>query len=122
MSDKEILERAIQTAIDGGYRTWEFDDKYTKVDEFKYLLGTLYDDPSENGNVQSVEALIFNHDFAKALYGDLPKCWEATDDYLDNDDPEDNGFIWNWQHHLQQMVIAEDKIKYLGEHLPEARS
>jgi hypothetical protein len=30
-----------------------------------------------------------------------------------NDSPKEE----NWQHHLQQMVIADDPIKYLGENI-----
>lgn len=38
--------------------------------------------------------LIFNKDFARALFGD------------------------KWEKHLQQMVIAADPIQYLSEHMP----
>lgn len=52
------------------------------------------------------EYVIFNHDFAKALWGER---YEAIDGVPD--------FKTGWQYHLQQMVIAKDPIVYLGEHL-----
>jgi len=46
--------------------------------------------------------IIFNHDFAKALWG--------TD--LTNVEGYQQAA---WAHHLQEMVIADDSIKYLRE-------
>lgn len=46
--------------------------------------------------------VIFNHDFAKALRGEKKIIV---------------GMIEPWKYHLQQMVIADDPIKYLGENL-----
>lgn len=40
--------------------------------------------------------IIYNHDFAKALWGEKPL---------------------GWRYHLQMMVVADDPIEYLGEHL-----
>lgn len=104
LSQSQKLEALVRKVIDGGYHTWEFDDRYTKEDEYKYLLGTLYDDPSENSNVQSVEALIFDHDFAKALFGE--------GDYYKLNDPK-RTIRKLWEHKLQQAVISKDPIDYL---------
>ena len=61
-------------------------------------------------------SIIFNYDFAKALWGEHRLYYR---DIFPNDE-------WNaselldkcaWHYHLQQMVIAEDPIKYLGENI-----
>jgi hypothetical protein len=46
--------------------------------------------------------IIFNHDFAKALWGEKK---------------ERGLFTFGWKFHLQQMVVADDPIAYLGEHI-----
>ena len=83
MTNQEILESAIQKAIDGG---WERNLNYEAL-----INGTSYFN-------------VFDHDFAKALWGEedipLPQ-------------PHDNLSQLNWAYHLQQMVLAEDPIKYL---------
>jgi hypothetical protein len=86
MTDQEILERAIQKAIAGG---WEDGKAILKL-----------------GAVRAPQAFIFNHDFAKALWGDM----HPMNDHIPN---------WQlaWQYHLMQMVIAEDPIQYLGKNI-----
>ena len=66
-------------------------------------------------------SLLFNHDFAKALWGEdkvIPHT-PALDEYAPFMRLFAEALVPSkkWQHHLQQMVIAEDPIKYLGEHL-----
>lgn len=38
--------------------------------------------------------LVYNHDFCKALWGE------------------------KWEHHIQQMVLAPDPVKYLSDNMP----
>lgn len=54
------------------------------------------------------EAFIYRHDFAKALWGDKP-YYRFDGDTLET--PK------QWQYHLQQMVISDDPIKYLGDNI-----
>jgi hypothetical protein len=89
MSNQEILEKAIKKAIDGGWQP-DPDDMYYK-NEFEYPM------------------IIFRHSFTKALWGDgqmgkLPKHGLRVG-------------VSGWQMHLQQMVIADDPIKYLGDNI-----
>jgi len=96
-ANKETLAKAIQKATDNG------------LDET--LAGSLKDEAYLHPN-----QLIFNHDFAKALWGeeakfeDLP-AWDDKSDYYPS-----SGYKM-WEYHLQNMVIAEDPIKYLGENI-----
>lgn len=110
MSDKDILEKAIKKAIDGG---WAFPGVVGSKDfEFKgngvYVLG----------NMTSVRydyfEIIFNHDFAKALWGEAEmKGLEGIVGGTDLLTGVQRTHYW--QYHLQQMVIADNPIKYLGE-------
>lgn len=122
MSDQDILERAIKKAIKGGwrldwtgknaFRVWHLDtpdlvgdDRILKFSHRDYRLTA----PRE---------FIFNHDFAKALWGEH--------EYVVKERTAENGLPlpprWDekylgWQYHLQQMVIADDPIQYLRSHL-----
>ena len=64
MSDKEILETAIQKAINGGWSNEYWVKRFNlakELDEFEHLF---------NNETPSVESVIFNHDFANAIAGD----------------------------------------------------
>lgn len=145
LTNKEILEKAIQKAIDGGWKPFAdlvFDavskdgsgyawcghwERYVQME----LNGNLPPDyrPVARTHDLATERLIFNHDFAKALWGEEKYMayfagyneWsDATDiEYVEDQDydeePHEKKPIW--QYHLQQMVISENPIQYLGEHL-----
>lgn len=95
MSNQEILEKAIQKAIDSG---WE-DGKSVDMADFAPIL-------EHDPFILPIKGLIFNHDFAKALWGD---------GFLGKGDA--TLYKPAWAYHLKEMVIAEDPIKYLGENL-----
>ena len=103
MSNQQILTKAIEKAIAGG---WHEGHDFTVVGGHIYDLDNLRTDD-----------LIYWHSFAKALWGEEPYAkhyymfengthWRERDDRLPN---------WSWQ--LQQIVIADDPIKYLGENI-----
>lgn len=120
MTNQEILEKAIQKAIDGG---WKFAGNNNEATiEVKYRDGYFGNDPyflvdwhmPTDNSERSVFDVIFNHDFAKALWGE--------GDSENHTMTEDSLLViyhshTGWQYHLQMMVIAPDPIKYLGEHL-----
>ena len=55
---------------------------------------------------ESPEQLIYNHSFARALWGkEAPNCYCQV-----------NGLDM-WQYHLHQMIIADNPVAYLGEHI-----
>lgn len=111
MANKEILERVIQEAVNGG---WDLLENYEAVDWWVDDVSGTYDGSLSlafgvrGGPVYGLvpsTMFIFNHDFAKALWGEH--------------EPTDYGTgAWQpWEYHLQQMVIAEDPIEYLGENI-----
>ena len=104
MTNQQILEHAIQKAVDGGWSP-------------PSLLKALYANPSapfysmEGQHVEMIRGMITSHDFAKALWGEdlvLGFKGNSLGQTYQYHEPA-------WIHHLQQMVIAEDPIKYLGE-------
>lgn len=102
MTNKEILEKAIKLAIDGG---WKGSD----------VLPPAVNEGRQIPDWTGIHYLIFNHDFAKALWGEEVKRWTG--------EPGHTGvsrITWSmpeWQIHLQQMVISDDPIKYLGDNM-----
>ena len=105
MTNQAILEKAVHKAIKNG---WE------PLNGKEYTVGEgwvrfLTDPQEENGyETLRAEEIIYDHRFAKAL-------WEGTQlnslagTYV-HDIPE-------WKYRLQEMVVSEDPIQYLGEHI-----
>jgi hypothetical protein len=113
-SPKDILEKAIQKAIDGGWRKGR-ETGTIIVHENDYFLTDI----SIGLNGYDVNTIIFNHDFAKALWGVRWDEDRGCKVHASVHSPDSMGDEYQdpWQYHLQQMVIAEDPIKYLGENL-----
>jgi hypothetical protein len=119
MTNAEILEKAIHKAIDNGLPM-----RHEKLKSFKYYkieVDGYTEDSSVYGNIVqyssgerrierewfSIEELIYNHEFAKALFG------EKEVEYLGMKMPLSKA--WEW--HLQQMVVSDDPIRYLRDNL-----
>lgn len=99
MTHQEILTKAIGKAVAGGYSV-------TIGEKLLRVLPSFYKIDSPDALLarqEWIRGIIFNHDFARALCGEEER------------DP--NGWLTkrSWKHELQDMVIAEDPIKYLGE-------
>lgn len=109
MSSQDILEKAIQKAIDGG---WGFGNYFKNNGKFEWDGDRLVCDADFS---EHYKFAIFNQDFCKALWGEAkPTRYDVF--------PDENGKFnvdrnYGWQHHLMFMVISPDPIKYLGEHL-----
>ena len=106
MTNQEILQKAIKKAIDGG---WAGTERLTPTG---WLVCVRDYQKEVNFN-----AFIFNHEFAKALWGDRPVISVNTKgrDFVGFTDLPKSKPLW--QHYLQQMVITSDPIKYLGDNL-----
>ena len=95
MTTKEILEIAIKKAIAEGY-SGTYESVWINIGRFSDTL-----------------ELIYNHDFAKALWGE--KLTNPIHIY-------ENGNMAKvqqtaWQYHLQRMVIADNPIQYLKDNI-----
>lgn len=99
MSDQEILTKAIEKAEKNGFNFGPSENGRSPKEVFtRNIMQDLF----------FRRTLIFNHDFAKTL-------WHGT--IHPNKSPTKNNPVELWQYHLQQMVIADDPIKYLGENI-----
>lgn len=96
---KEILEKAVRKAVENGWRH----HVWPRGKEVEYMTMEGVD----------VRPILFSHDFAKALWGDYPVHF--VDQYAPTAEAKDD--LGNWQYHLQQMVVADDPIRYLGENI-----
>lgn len=142
MTRQEILERAIRKAIDGGWDTTHFST--LKGEQYKHPDEAEFHDLTGSWHSISPADIIFNHDFAKALWGEdvidptgpvvggeivaitvNAQPWEDEEErstYTERDHAKDvllnpHRYMPIWQYHLQQMVIAEDPIAYLEQNL-----
>ncbi len=108
-TNQEILEKAIKKAQLGGFMAdHRFD--YSKGMGWTYVLK---EEPKQSDGGLTVNVtgmlsesdIIFNHNFAKALWGEykgyINELGEVT---------------YSWQIELMKMVISENPIKYLEEH------
>lgn len=121
MTELEILQKAVDKALANGWRPSGLETG-TEADQLRYA------------KKHTTKLNIFDHDFARALWGDDEiQIWYEPTEYktanyqtpfgeLSIDSEED---AWGelrttaWRYHLQQIVIADDPIQYLGEHLDE---
>lgn len=145
MTHQQILEKAITKAIEGGWDGTRFMDIGGSRDWLgrppEWRVVQPFTDPFivyTTGGVDIKEIpvypehILFDHDFAKALWGDKHDCdqgYHKKRSILHNpvtgkDQELNQDYVVyclehkpGWQHHLQQMVIAEDPIQYLGKHL-----
>lgn len=104
--NQQILEKAIEKAIANGWESFTSGIKsidYRQGMIERNILVTIHASDYDVTIMYNLEAIIFSHDFAKALWGEhlLAQAYGA------------GSYIWEM--HLQQMVIADDPIKYLGE-------
>ena len=126
MSNAEILEKALEKAIDGGWNQqlvyihgnvkdkWLEFKKKVDICNTQLILGC--------DQYASIEEVIFNHNFAKALWGDSWKedCKTCGfTHYMYDKDQYDDEQADPYIYHLQQMVISDDPLHYLADNIGE---
>ena len=109
MSDVDILEKAINKAIEGG---WVRKRPLPNVSPDNLAYDAL------DFGIPYANTIIFNHEFAKALWGEYHGQYGVSTYYLPAQAPYDDAdSIEYWQFHLSNMAIAKDPIKYLGDNI-----
>ena len=126
MTNKEILEKAIQRVIDNG---WDPIDemaswipKGDSIHNFSVgprigvdMLEVSFTTKSRINFSLDVFTVIFSSSFAKALWGDAnPEGYML---HINGKTLATEFIDGSWHYHSQQMVIADDPIKYLGENI-----
>jgi hypothetical protein len=97
MKKEEILKKAIEKAVENG---WEL--RHVEEMELKHYRNIIF-----NGQM---EDFLFNHSFAKAFWGEnkvIMKRYKQEDLLSD----------CAWQHHIQQLALAEDRLEYISRFL-----
>jgi len=95
MTNEQILKKAIEKAVENGWKMWNMEDVRSEIVNDKRCS---WSDAREfgiafmGGGVFSVNDVIFSHDFAKAFWKDSKTRWDI---------------------HLQRMVIWPEPLKYL---------
>lgn len=135
MTDQEVLERAIQKAIDSGWTVFSdgpvvYENCLLGADAISGMP-TVTISVVVGGRVYGFGAIplfnvIFNHDFAKSLFGDERISHYCEDGGVENEflggtleypynEGADMQFTCgSWKVRLMEMVISPDPIKYLG--------
>jgi hypothetical protein len=126
MTHQEILTKAIDKAVAGGWKPFEY-GMPTRIEQWQgdHMVNIAVDFPLHTGSidwVRELEGIIFNHDFAKALWGDSIGLYgiakrNIVPGFVTPEDVRDLRKMYLWQYHLQQMVVADDPIKYLRENI-----
>lgn len=109
MTHKEILEKAIQKAIDGGWTYYV--NKFDIATEPSVVLA---DDRFNQWYI-----LFVDHDFAEALWG-TGRISRTASQWQEVERTPYSGQEWAlplYMWHLQHMVIADDPLTYLKEHI-----
>jgi hypothetical protein len=104
MSNKEIIRKAIKKAVKNGW------NPTTEIPKHDWPVGDMPDTEEARmwGTMTTLyETLIFSHDFAKAFWENKLNEWAYGNGYS----------IPNWQYHLQQLALAEDRLAYLAKFL-----
>lgn len=107
MTNKEILSKAIKKAN-------------KNIGEEKFLERDL---EIFGWDAHDTEYLIFNHEFAKAFWGEnyfllVEGEVSTSEEYAPPLQTNyAGGYQLVWQFHLQQMVLEDDPIKYLAKFL-----
>lgn len=116
-TNQQILQKAIQKAIAGGFRYLGKPDDNgwgVGVGQWHTTETALCINRGKGGDDYiHYGSFIYRHDFAKALWGEEQVIFTQRD-FREGKTLGDNA-LPQYQYHLQQMVIAEDPIKYLGQ-------
>lgn len=114
------MKKIIDKAVEGGFSFKSIDDDM--LDEYKLLDDTGGFVTIESGSVTvafSSEEIIFSHNFLKAFFGEYQLCEDClkepeTESYNSEACQCEQSYSNPaWIVHAQQLVLSEDRIKYL---------
>ena len=129
MTNKQILKRAINKAIKNGWdkrgaeevvietETYEDLEKALKMPFPPIDIIYFITPKSKGGNRVEVDMinLIFDHSFAECFFGKEWKDGDTISVPMSEILAQEN--IKKWQHHLRQMVLKKEPLKYIEKFL-----
>lgn len=126
MTNSQVLQQAIERAIEGGWQqdlVWIHgnvkDKKKAFLDKIEVDVSYIYyRDDIGFANYISIPELIFDHDFARALFGELA----SYDDMIKlikhpSLDPIKASTVEPWKYHLMALALSSDRISYLKDYM-----
>lgn len=132
MTNQEILTKVILKTISNGWLPYfaSFNKNMRKsniIIRFPEGSSSVNFDYQMKGHIVGVGgyslepySIIFNHDFAKALWGE-GLVYAPTGERIFSEPGQRVALLHPtlkaYEYHLQQMVIADDPIKYLNENI-----
>ena len=108
MINKEILKKAIEKAVRN------LPNK--RLDKWSVLAFVNKENKFKCSEIEKEDIfnIIFDHDFAKAFWGEEEVAHYTVTIATKNGGEQDYSRIFNsYKHHIQQMVLEENPIKYL---------
>jgi hypothetical protein len=111
LTDKEVLEKAIEIAIENGYKE-PMNTVDVSEDDYKFTILIWKVPWFTMGDFFKTEEVIFSHDFAKAFWGITQTSIVNYDDAI-MERPYSFELGFTWQRHLMKMVIEPNPIDYL---------
>lgn len=113
LSKQQKLEKLIQKAIDGGWRPNGKPEVPLLMRIYSEVVDFGYDEEDRLRDWRwTIDKLIFNHDFAKALWGETGRYYHYDQRTLVDESHREVYALDGWKHHLQQMIIADNPIDY----------
>jgi len=113
MTKQEQLTKLIEIAVENGWKLKDNDGKIIDLEKFEILVdldspvGFVHFDSKDCLISRYLERIYFNHDFAKAIWGE----WKNDEQAWDENCYAPMGIV-RWQYHLQQAVISDDPLEY----------
>lgn len=112
MTNREILQKAIEKAQEGGYflgakRVWFYKEKDGPIEEVSMPISEILDTRKT-----LYYTIIFSHDFAKVFWP-RKDILHIKGEVIPYKEYFDDDVLTDWQHHLQQMVLEENPLSYL---------
>lgn len=119
---EKILDKAIKNGFADSFEFYEGD-----IETHYHWTFKTKGQEKEYFYIYNEYEIIFNHDFAKAFWGNddvYGHCGKSPEDFQGTNkkccafaDSNCEWFEKRWQYHLQKMVLEEDPIKYLEQFL-----
>lgn len=114
MTPSQKLTTVLEYAVKKGFT-------FLSEDEPEIIISSV---KSETHNISCVYQIIFDHDFAKAVYGDektkTSTCWGCnTGEVQRRHQACQCRYEIAWKHHLQNQVLSPDPIDYLYQFVKE---
>ena len=134
MTKETILKKAIEKAVANGFKL----KGYSRLeathrknrDDYVFMAETPFDENKFVLEYISLENVIFDHDFAKAFWGqnyvEVLECGHTGHEGFgmehNCEDFEAGGLFFShtgvaWREHLKQMVLEENPLDYLAKFL-----